>query len=56
MSDYGAFASNRDKTKEPRLGKGWCKECDRALVGHGAKCVFCGTRNGLRRFKKIKHG
>jgi len=43
---------NRDKATAPKLGLGWCKNCDSAEVGHGSKCPVCGVRDGKRRRKK----
>lgn len=36
---YSKF--NRNKNTQPKLGKGYCGSCDRALVGKGSKCHVC---------------
>ncbi len=51
-STYRAFASNRNKARQPKLGKFWCFKCDAALVAPGAKCVNCGAMDTPKRLKK----
>jgi len=41
--------SNREKAKEPKLGKTWCGNCDGCLVGDGEKCRNCGKRHPNKR-------
>jgi len=43
--------TNREKVQTPKLGIFYCT-CDRALVGKGRKCKFCGTRDPGKTFKK----
>jgi hypothetical protein len=44
--------TNREKVRKPRLGKGYCRSCDRCQVGFGSRCKICGTRDDHKNFKK----
>ena len=37
--------TNREKKRQPKLGKTWCGSCDGCLVGDGEKCLRCGKTN-----------
>lgn len=45
--------SNRDKAKEPRARKFWCR-CDMVRVAAGQKCPNCGRKDGKIRYKAGK--
>lgn len=36
---------NRENTRRPKQGKGWCFSCDGARVGFGEKCPSCGKKD-----------
>jgi rubrerythrin len=44
--------SNRDKAKQAKKDKFWCKSCDMAMTGEGSKCPICGNRANRKRNKK----
>lgn len=43
---------NHDKVREPRLGRKWCKACDKCEVGDGNKCPVCRVRDKSKRRKR----
>jgi rRNA maturation endonuclease Nob1 len=32
----------------PKMGKHWCRGCDRSYLNDGQKCKICGNRNRKR--------
>jgi predicted RNA-binding Zn-ribbon protein involved in translation (DUF1610 family) len=47
--------TNREKSRNAKLGKHWCFSCDAQLVGKSRKCPVCGnySRNRKRKLKKF---
>lgn len=47
-----SWKSNRDKKRDPKMGKFWCWGCDAALIYEGQKCPNCGKKDMRKRNKK----
>lgn len=46
------WENNRTRRLRPKRGVTFCWGCDAYLVGDGQKCPRCGTRHGIKRYKK----
>jgi len=40
-NDY--VPTNREKSRRAKLGKWWCKGCDRSIIGETGRCPSCGV-------------
>ena len=41
MKNEDYMPTNREKTRQPKLGKHYCGGCDGVLLGDGEKCPNC---------------
>jgi ligand-binding sensor protein len=46
------YLTNRNKKREPKAGRGYCKYCDKDGGLEGSKCKYCGHVIGIKRNKK----
>lgn len=44
--------TNRDKSRNAKLGKFWCISCDAQLIGKEKKCPVCGKYSNRQKHKK----
>jgi len=52
FAEYEYIRTNREQRLRPKTGRFWCGTCDRYRVGHYQRCPVCGTKSGIRRYKK----
>lgn len=44
IDDEKPLLTNRERARQPRLGRYWCPGCDRNHIGDGERCSVCGYK------------